>query len=492
MFKLLCHYNNYIIEVLLLVLIICLLVAWFFQKKLNSSFLLLNIFMIFCLIVGVFTALVYFHIHYTELYGYTWLDETYYCSNTYFVIVKLFIIILTAAVVVINYPHFKYDKLPQLEFIILIIAALFGMCVFVSCADFLSFYLAFELQSFAIYILVSIKRYELNSVEAGFKYFVMGSFASVLLLFGISIIFVCYGSINFDLITTVSKSTIGWKWHRGSMTGLVLVLTCLFFKLPAAPFHTWAPDVYQGAPTGVVAFLVIVSKFAIVSVLVRLLYSVFIKFVVYWSMPVGLIAAISIVVGTLGAISQQDIKRFFAFSTINHVGFILLAFSTITFYSVSTIMFYLISYAVLSLNFFAVMMAIRYYIGDGKEGKETLLQLSDFVKLRQANPILAALMCFNLFSFAGVPPLVGFFAKFFVINLAVENGLLLYSFIAVMMSVLSTYYYIRIIASIYFQNSKEKVVYIYQPMPIYITLVACVTSVINIGLVLCPHFLMLY
>jgi NADH-quinone oxidoreductase subunit N len=374
-------------------------------------------------------------------------------SNYYIVALKCGIFLFSLFISILSLSFFKYEKtLRSYEFPILILFATLGMCLIISSNDLIVFYLGVELQSLCLYVLASYKRNSNFSAEAGLKYFVLGSFASGFLIFGSSLIFGFLGTTNFnEIVLLLAFKNLG-TLKAPVLLGLLFILVGILFKLPAAPFHNWAPDVYEGAPTIVTAFFAIVPKIAIVGVLGRILYVVFLSFSYYWIHILTFCAILSLIIGSLGALFQTSIKRFLAYSTITHVGFMLVGLSTGSLIGLSSSLLYLFVYISLNLGFFIILVGVR----KGRSKKE-LVTINDLVVLSQSNPVLGFFVTLNLFSMAGIPPLIGFYSKFLILFSAVYSKLWLLAFISVLVSVISCAYYIRLVKIIYFGKPPQYV-----------------------------------
>lgn len=372
--------------------------------------------------------------------------------------------------------------------------AISGMLVMLEASDFISFYLAFELQSFVLYILAGSDRQSKKSTEAGLKYFILGSFSSACMLFGISLIYLYLGSTNFQTISWLMADGGNKSVFTEISIALILIITGLLFKLPAAPFHNWAPDVYHGAPLHVTAFFSVVPKFAIVAIVVRLLYDIFPTMYLEWSTTILYSGILSIVVGAIGAYNQKIIKRLLAYSTISHVGFILLGLSTYSLNGLSASCFYLFIYSVLSINFFTALFILYYYY------KTELIRITDLQDLLEDHPIVGTLLALNLFSLAGVPPLAGFFSKFYILITIIKMEFYFIAIVVIMISILAAFYYIRLIRIMFFGKDETFILFkkrnnIYnenKKIPMSITVIFSMTSIFNLMLILYPQPLFLF
>lgn len=364
------------------------------------------------------------------------------------------VIILMAAIawLLLSFSYTLDEKLNVFEFWILILLAVLAMLFAVQMYDLLSIYLIIEFQSLIFYVLVSLKRTSEFSTEAGLKYFVLGAFSSAFLLFGSSIIYGLTGLTNLDDISKFFSGnlSIETEFSYNLAIGFILFFIALLFKLSAAPFHSWSIDVYEGAPISVTAFLSILSKISILTIILRFLLFTFHDFLTIWQNIILLIAFLSILVGTLGALIQYKWKRFIAYSSINHVGFILLAILTADLWSISSATFYIIIYILTMVGIFAFTISTTFYIYPKSYQIRYLNDLNNLVK---SNPFSAFSLMIFLLSMAGVPPLAGFFSKLFILFVVLQTNSFGISIFAIIMSCIACFYYIRMIKNMYFTSS---------------------------------------
>lgn len=358
---------------------------------------------------------------------------------------KALILIGSFFVMMLVVGYYRNDeKYVTFEMPVLILLSVTGMLLMVSAGSFLSLYMALELQSLPLYILAASHRDSARSSEAGLKYFVLGALASGLLLYGISLVYGFSGTVNFASLSELY--TQEGDLPIGSLVGLVLILTGLAFKLSAAPFHMWTPDVYEGSPTPVTAFFAVAPKAAGAVLFLRVVMEAFGGAMHDWQQVVIVIAALSMLVGAFGALRQSNIKRLVAYSSIIHVGFILMGLATATPEGVRSVLVYLTIYMVMSLGIFACMMLVR------KKDHHLCEEIDAFAGLSKTQPMLAACIAILMFSMAGIPPMAGFFAKFFVIFAAVNDGMIALAVIAALSSVVAAYYYLRVVKVMYFDE----------------------------------------
>nr|YP_009317500.1 NADH dehydrogenase subunit 2 [Gelidium galapagense]AOX48952.1 NADH dehydrogenase subunit 2 [Gelidium galapagense] len=343
------------------------------------------------------------------------------------------------------------QKVTSFEFWVLILLAVISMLLIVRSYDLLSIYLTLELQALIFYVLASFKRTSEFSTEAGLKYFVLGAFTSALLLFGSSLIYGLTGATNLNDLSKLFTGLITDDplILNGVKTGLVFVIIALLFKISASPFHMWAPDVYEGSMITVTALFSSIPKLGAFSVLFRLLFFTFHDWIGWWSLIILPCILLSLLIGVLGAFTQTKWKRFMAYSSINHVGFLLLGFIVGTTTGIFSVLFYFLIYVITSLGTFGFIMSLKQY----KFPKIYQLRyLENAAMLSTTNPALAFAVLIFLFSMAGIPPLAGFFSKLFVLLIIIQNNSIGVSIIAIIMSCVACFYYIRLIKSVYFDK----------------------------------------
>ncbi|MES2907035.1 MAG: NADH-quinone oxidoreductase subunit NuoN, partial [Pseudomonadota bacterium] len=300
-----------------------------------------------------------------------------------------------------------------------------------------------ELQSLSIYVLAAFERDKLRATEAGLKYFVLGALSSGMLLYGISLVYGFTGTTEFAMINTAIHDT---ALSTGLIFGLVFVLAGISFKLSAVPFHMWAPDVYEGAPTPVATFIATAPKIAATAMLVRMLFEAFPSATPAWQQIVTFISIASMLLGAFAAIGQKNIKRLLAYSSIGHIGFMLLGLASGTLRGVDSVLCYMVIYMIMTLGTFALVLAMRT-----KDG-QVLENIDDLAGLAKTKPFAAFSFAALMFSLAGIPPMAGFFAKLYVLSAAVASGLMALAVIGVISSVISAYYYLRIVKLMYFDE----------------------------------------
>lgn len=362
---------------------------------------------------------------------------------------KTIIAAASALAIILAVPFFTKRNEGKFEYPLLILLATIGMFGMVSSQDFLSLYVSLELQSLSLYVLASFRRdHRLNS-EAGLKYFFLGALSSGVLLYGISLLYGYCGSTSYLAIAnTFSQQN---EMLPGIIVGIVLVLSGVAFKVSAVPFHMWTPDVYQGAPTPVTALFAMAPKAAAIGMLSRLMMTAFLSVLDQTQQILIVLSIASMAVGSFAAIAQKNIKRMMAYSSIGHVGFILLALAAGGPMGVKAALYYTVLYVLMSAGGFAVILAVY----DDAEGEENIDKIAGLAK---SNPVLAFSFAALLLSMAGIPPLAGFFAKLSVFKVAVEADLTWVVVLGVLFSVVSAYYYLRIIKLMYFDKAPEETV----------------------------------
>ncbi|PLX42244.1 MAG: NADH-quinone oxidoreductase subunit NuoN [Hyphomicrobiales bacterium] len=367
-------------------------------------------------------------------------------------LMKILAIVGSLSAMAMSLNYFRNENLTMFEYPILIVLATLGMLLMISANGLIALYLGLELQSLALYVLAAIRRDKLRSAEAGLKYFILGALSSGLLLYGASLIYGFTGTVQFEGIAAVAAS--GGP-SLGLLFGLVFLLAGLAFKISAVPFHMWTPDVYEGAPTPVTAFFAAAPKIAAMALLIRVLFTAFPAISGQWQQILVFISLASMVLGAFAAIGQRNIKRLMAYSSIGHMGFALVGLAAMNQEGVSGVILYLIIYLVMTVGTFAFILSMRR--------DETMVEnIDDLAGLSRTRPMQALALSLLMFSLAGIPPLAGFFAKFYVFLAAVKSGLFLLAVIGVLASVVGAFYYLRIVKVMYFDEPEGEA---FEPMP---------------------------
>jgi NADH-quinone oxidoreductase subunit N len=334
------------------------------------------------------------------------------------------------------------EKIDKFEFPILILLSTLGMLMLISAAGLIALYLGLELMSLSLYVIAAFHRDNLRASEAGLKYFVLGALSSGMLLYGASLLYGFAGTVSFAGIA----ETINGKASLGAVFGLVFLMAGLAFKMSAVPFHMWTPDVYEGAPTPVTAFFATAVKMAAVAITVRVVFTAFPGIASQWRQIVIFISLLSMALGAFAAIGQTNIKRLMAYSAIGHIGFALVGLAAGGEAGVSGVLAYMAIYLVMTLGTFAGILSMRVN-GEGVEN------ISDLSGLAKTDGVMAFFLAMMMFSLAGIPPLAGFFAKWYVFNAAIQAGLYWLSVIGVLSSAVAAYYYLRIVKVMYFDEA---------------------------------------
>ncbi len=368
-----------------------------------------------------------------------------YLADGYARFMKVLALIGSVTAMIMAVGHARFDHLDRFEFPVLLVLATLGIMLMISANDLISLYLSLELQSLALYVVAAINRDSLRSTEAGLKYFVLGALSSGMLLYGMSLVYGFTGNTGFDEIAEVL--TAG-KPQLGLIFGLVFILAGLAFKISAVPFHMWTPDVYEGAPTPVTAFLAAAPKIGAMAIFVRLVIGAFQPIFVEWQQVVVFISIASMLLGSFAAIGQRNIKRLMAYSSIGHMGYALVGLAAGSKTGVTGVIIYLAIYLITTLGTFACIMAMRVKEGGNVENVDDLAGLST------TKPFMAVVLSALMFSLAGIPPLAGFFAKYFVFVAAVEAQLYGLAIIGVLSSVVGAYYYLRVVKVMWFDDAK--------------------------------------
>ena len=358
------------------------------------------------------------------------------------------VILICAGFVIYFYLIVKNDSsLNRPEFSMIILISIIGMMLMVSSNDLLSLFVSIELQSLALYILVSFSKEDFNSSEAGVKYFVIGSLSTCIFLFGSSLIYGLVGSTNFSEISQFMSDQ--YSVPLLLVVGLIFILVSLSLKISAAPFHMWTPDVYQGSPSLVTAFLSTAPKVAVFGVLIRVLVYPFGEIIVDWGKILVILSIFSMLIGSLGALRQDDLKRLMAYSTINHIGFILMGLVPGSEDGITAICIYLIFYITMNLGVFLFILNM-------KRDQLNVTKIKDLSGLYKTEPLIAGCLALLFFSMAGIPPLAGFIGKLLILNIVIDNNLFFLAIIAVITSVISAFYYIRLVKSMFFDSPTEE------------------------------------
>ena len=377
------------------------------------------------------------------------IDDTIFLFNNSYLInqlsllIKSIILISAFFVMFCSYSYVRLNNILKIEYPILILCSLLGMLVMISSNDLIVFYIGLELQSLALYVLASFNRDNLLSSESGLKYFVLSALSSGLLLYGCSLIYGFSNSTNFDEISQ------NFNFEYGVIFGMVFVIVGLAFKISAVPFHMWAPDVYQGSPTSVTVLFAILPKIAALTVFIKFLYGPFINLFEEWQAIIIFLSIASMILGAVAAIGQKNLKRLIAYSSISHMGYALAGLTTGTNQGIQSSIIYLIIYLIMNLAFFSCLFML-------KRKDKFYENIEDLSGLSKKHPILALSFLIILFSLAGIPPLAGFFAKFYIFMAVIQKEMYFLAIVGLLATVIAAFYYLRVIKIIYFDPEQEK------------------------------------
>lgn len=358
---------------------------------------------------------------------------------------KVTILLSAAAVLLMSERYMVRRDLLRFEYPILIVLAIVGMMVMVSAGDLMALYMGLELQSLALYVVASLRRDSVKSTEAGLKYYVLGALSSGLLLYGASL---TYGFAGTTAFTGIIQTAVSGDVSLGLLFGLVFLISGLAFKVSAAPFHMWTPDVYEGSPTPVTAFFGTAPKVAAMALFARVAHDAFGSATVEWGQIVSLLAVASVFLGSIAAIAQTNIKRLMAYSSIAHMGYALIGLASGTVFGVQAMLVYMAIYVTMNVGTFAFILSMS------RDG-QPVTDIKSLNNLSEREPVKALAMLILLFSLAGVPPLVGFFGKYYVLDAAVQADMAWLAVAGVIASVIGAFYYLRIVYYMYFGAETE-------------------------------------
>lgn len=370
-----------------------------------------------------------------------------FVSDGFALFMKTFVLLGSALAILMSLDYNEREKIARFEYPVLFLFATLGMMMMVSANDLIALYIGLEVQSLALYVVAAYRRDSVRSTEAGLKYFVLGALSSGMLLYGASLVYGFTGTVEFAGIAKALSGT-GGHAATGVVFGLVFLAAGLAFKVSAVPFHMWTPDVYEGAPTPVTAFFAIAPKLAAIALFVRVVVEPFRPLGGEWQQILVVISVLSMLLGGFAAISQTNIKRLMAYSSIGHVGYALVGLAAGTETGVRGVLIYMAIYMLMNVGTFGVILCMR------QQGR-MVERISDLSGLANTQPLMAAVLAVFMFSMAGIPPLAGFFGKLYVFMAAIQAGLYTLAVIGVLSSVVSAFYYIRIIKLMYFDEATE-------------------------------------
>ena len=431
--------------------------------------IILSIFSMFIIMVGVFSKqksissfllwLTCFVLVLTAIYVLIGVPDDSYAFNGAFradgfsILFKVCILLSAAIVLAMSKDYLERSNLLNYEYPALICLSIVGMMIMVASTNLMSVYLGLELQSLSLYVIAAFRRDSLKSTEAGLKYFVLGALSSGLFLYGASLVYGFSGTTNFLRIAKVVELE---GMSTGILFGLIFLLVGMAFKISAVPFHMWTPDVYEGSPTPVTAFFSTVPKLAAIAMLARLLFGAFGDAFFEWQQIIVFLSISSMLVGSIAAIGQNNIKRLMAYSSISHIGFALMGIAAGTSNGLSAVIIYMLIYVVANFGVFAFILNMQ------KEGV-AITEITALSLYSRTDSLRALFLSVVILSLAGLPPLVGFFGKLFIFRSAVSEGLVLLALIGGLASVIGAYYYLRIVYLIYFGDTSDN---LNKPMPL--------------------------
>ena len=421
-------------EIFLSLSIMTLLMIGVFKKKSENlvyNLSIITLAILFAMVVNLFTINEQFIFNYS------------YKIDNLSSFMKALTIISGIFVMISSSTYLKSLNILKIEYPILILSSILGMMVMISSNDLIVFYLGLELQSLALYVLASFNRDNILSSESGLKYFVLSALSSGLLLYGCSLVYGFSGSTNFIDIANTSTNI-----EYGVIFGIVFLIVGLAFKISAVPFHMWAPDVYQGSPTSVTLFFAALPKIAALTVFIRFLFTPFINLIDQWQTIIVFISIASMIFGAIAAIGQSNLKRLIAYSSIGHMGYALAGLASGTNEGIQSSVIYISIYLVMTLAFFSCLFMMR---------KKNVFyeDIQDLSGLSTNHPILSISLLIILFSLAGIPPLAGFFAKFYIFMSVIEQSMYFLAIVGLLSTVLAAFYYLRLIKIIYFDKPKQ-------------------------------------
>ncbi|GBU18956.1 MULTISPECIES: NADH-quinone oxidoreductase subunit NuoN [Methylobacterium] len=394
-----------------------------------------------------------------------------FISDAFSRVMKALILLGSSATILLSRDYFQRERIDRFEYPILVVLCTIGMMVMASANDLISLYLGLELQSLAAYVIAAFHRDDLKSTEAGLKYFVLGALSSGMLLYGSSLIYGFTGTVSFPGIVSALHAGSGF----GIVLGIVFVAAGVAFKMSAVPFHMWTPDVYEGSPTPVTAFFASAPKMAAVAMSVRVFAGAFQDVAAIWQQIIIFIAIASMALGSFAAIGQRNLKRLMAYSSIGNIGYALIGLAAAKEDGVRGVVIYMVIYLAMTLGAFAIILSLR-------RGRQMFESIDDLAGLSRTHPVLAFCLAMMMFSLAGIPPLAGFFAKFYVFAAAIKEGLVTLAVIGVVTSVVGAFYYLRLVKVMYFDEPQAG----YERIPPGSAIVLGLSSVVVILFWLAP------
>jgi NADH-quinone oxidoreductase subunit N len=407
------------------------------------------------------------------------------CSSISYI--KCIIIFFTILSFIVTISYLKNEKINDFEYFILLSFATLGVLLLVSSNDFILTYLAIEVQSLVFFVLVTFKKNTIYSTEAGIKYFILGSLASIFLLFGFSLLYFTFGTVNLQELSLLFIYNFDFNYYYYLLFfSFLFIFLGIFFKLNVAPLHMWLPDIYEGSPTSVTIYMAIVPKIAFFIIVIKFLFSVFLGFFYEIQNIIILLSIFSIFIGSFMSIRQKKFKRLFAYSTISHIGFLLFAISTGSREGIQAFMLYILIYMFMSLSLWVILISLRL-----KKKNILAIFLTDFSSLFYINPALSFIFCLNLLSMAGIPPLLGFWTKFLVFLSAINSSLYIASICAIFISSVSAFYYLRLLKLLYFNDKYTLSLNSYYTISKENSLILSFSSIFIIVCMVYPNFILI-
>jgi len=420
-------------EIFLSISILSLLIIGVFIKNSFEIIYRLSIFVIFLIILIILSG----DNESAKVFSESFVIDKFSLYSKVLILLSAFFVLLISKKYIVDIKNNKF------EYPIIALLSLLGMFIMVSSNDLILFYLGLELQSLALYILASIDRDNIKSSEAGVKYFVLSALSSGLLLYGCSLIYGFTGSTNFEEIANSSGD-----FNTGTIFGMVFILVGLAFKVSAVPFHMWTPDVYQGSPTSVTSFFSVVPKIAGIAIFIKFLYLPFREVLNEWQYILVFMSIASMILGSVAAMGQTNIKRLMAYSSIGHIGYAIAGIAAGTENGFKSTLVYISIYAVMNIGAFACILLM-------KRGGKYIEEIEELSGVSKNHPLMSLALLIILFSLAGIPPLAGFFAKFYIFMAVIESEMYTLAVVGLVTTVLSAFYYIRIIKIMYFDEPKK-------------------------------------
>ena len=420
-------------EIFLSFSIFVLLMIGVFLKNSFEIIYRLSILVIISILLIIFTG----NIDYAKIFNKSFVIDSFSSYSKILILISSFFILLITKKNIVDIKNNKF------EYPIIILLSILGMFIMVSSNDLILFYLGLELQSLSLYILASFDRDNIKSSEAGIKYFVLSALSSGLLLYGCSLIYGFSGSTNFEQIGILSRD-----FNAGTVFGMVFILVGLAFKISAVPFHMWTPDVYQGSPTSVTSFFSVVPKIAGIAIFIKFMYLPFQGLLGEWQYILVFMSIASMILGAVSAIGQKNIKRLMAYSSIGHIGYAIAGVASGTANGFKSTLVYISIYVVMNIGAFGCILLM-------KRGGKYLEDIDELSGVSKNHPLMSLALLIILFSLAGIPPLAGFFAKFFIFMAVIESEMYILAIVGLVTTVISSFYYIRIIKIMYFDKSKK-------------------------------------